>query len=251
MNMYINMSRLCRGCNINKSTESFPSVNHHICRDCQNIKKREQRKSKKIVDHELLSKFQVLTLLVNELKKDDVDIRKIRAGAMEYVNEIDRFMEKEYCLAFPYELDPVIFKFLRLCVIEKGIRICDIRNVVYDKSSNDEFPYIYGVTREIMVSHMKDIGQLIDTIASVKEMYNELIDEANCRPHKSPNWKEIPPIDVIYNFPTNCIKITENPLDLDANAFFTRVKSYENHISFKGVIEMGKFEKFYQTYDVI
>ncbi len=241
------MEKQCKVCNVVKPISQFPAT-YNTCTECRNNKRREDRKNKTkktILDLPHLPTFQ---RVISNFDGETITIDDVIVSMKQLLKEAYDIKEKSRCLSFPYELQPIVHTFLEFCMEKKKLKISDVRKIVYDRSSDEDFYRDYGVSRDVMVSYMQKIGELEDTMNSIKEMYNEMIDAAN---HQIPKQPTIPRHDISYNFVTKCIEIPGNPLDLDQVKFLTRVKSYENHISFKGVIQIGQYEQFYQMYNIV
>ena len=179
------MHRTCRSCGVQKNNDEFPGDTHHTCRECQNAKKREKLKQKKIANNKLLSNLLELVSLVKVYENDGSNIDNIYDLARNFVQEVRRIKENDILLSFLYKLEPETYRFLRICLVDERKELKNVRNMIKDKNFTTEFQKIYGIEPE---SVAKEVDELYDTISGMRTFYDEFIDAANKPPRKPIDW---------------------------------------------------------------
>jgi len=240
------MSKICSVCQEDKPLIEY-NKRYSFCKLCQNIRKKLNKISKDSEFSEIKNNMCTLEKLMFYFNEENSDtilglIEKIR-------NDLICIKERKTILSLPITIPPAAFQYFKRCM-EMGMSLTTMQNRMYAKCDEEYFKKTYGVERPEFIKVSHELSFLIDYIRCLKDAYNQFIEDINFATRQfDPNIEKIKDIQTFYNFNTQSIEMSDNPLKLDQKTFLIKLRDEtQNHHGLTYFHQKHYFDRWYEQF---
>ena len=220
-----------------------------FCRLCYNKKRRSTRTC---IEPDIITLEKLITNLNTIDKIDTIDRISISINLIDRIKlELEIIQAKKLILRLPLTIAEPAYYYFKTCS-DLGMSVTRIQNQMYAKYPEDEFKADFGIERSEFIKVSHELSFLIDYIRCLKDAYNQFIEDYNFgnRRH-NPDFEKIEDIKTFYNFTTNCIEMSDNPLKLDQLAFLRKLKDEtQNHHGLTYFHQKHYFDRWYCEFGI-
>jgi hypothetical protein len=240
------MSKTCSICQEEKPLTEY-NKRYLFCKSCQTIRKRLGRMNDDSDFSAITGNVYSLEKLMSSFNEENSDtilglIEKIR-------NDLISIKERKPILSLPITIPPAAFQYFKRCM-EMGMSLTTMQNRMYIKCDEDYFEETYGVKRPEFIKVSHELSFLIDYIRCLKDAYNQFVEDHNFATRRfDPNFEKIKDIQTFYNFNTQSIEMSDNPLRLDQKTFLRKLRDEtQNHHGLTYFHQKHYFDRWYEQF---